>query len=100
MDRQRKAANEVVQAQSTMNESREDSMTSKESGNVHGTIGVQASADDAPRRVREGFPDLARLIRSIQRAEGNADCFQRLDSCGEKDCCWRPYCLNKSTDIL
>jgi hypothetical protein len=35
------------------------------------------------------------LIRSIQRAEGNFDCFgSATDYCDQFDCCFRPLCLN------
>lgn len=41
--------------------------------------------------------DLCRLIRSIQRIEGNPDCFGRSNgSCDRTDCCWRSYCLKIS----
>lgn len=35
------------------------------------------------------------IIRSIQRAEGNIDCFgtERVKHCGEVDCLWREDCL-------
>ena len=34
------------------------------------------------------------LIRSIQRAEGNRDCFNRGESqsCGQAGCAWRTDC--------
>ena len=32
------------------------------------------------------------LIRSIQLAEGNSDCFKRIPDCGQMDCCWREDC--------
>lgn len=44
-------------------------------------------------RMRKG-----EMIRSIQRAEGNQDCFGatwRFD-CQQFDCCWRPDCLTKT----
>jgi len=44
--------------------------------------------------VAEDFCDLARLIRSIQRLEGNPDCFGTAgDSCEQTVCAWREYCL-------
>ena len=44
--------------------------------------------------MAEDFCDLARLIRSIQRLEGNPDCFgTALDSCEQALCEWREYCL-------
>ncbi|MBF0274642.1 MAG: SAP domain-containing protein [Nitrospinae bacterium] len=36
------------------------------------------------------------LVRSIQTAEGNIPCFESsVDYCDQKDCCWRPDCLNE-----
>jgi hypothetical protein len=45
---------------------------------------------------KQNYLDLAGLIRSIQRAEGNIDCFQRKDDCDRQDCSWRSYCLDWS----
>jgi hypothetical protein len=43
---------------------------------------------------RRNFVDLIALVRSLQRAEGNPDCFRRSgDSCEQGDCAWRSYCL-------
>ena len=34
------------------------------------------------------------LVRSIQHAEGNFDCFARANSyCDQMACCWRSDCL-------
>ena len=35
------------------------------------------------------------LIRSIQRAEGNTDCFgtEHVNICGQTSCLWREDCL-------
>lgn len=35
------------------------------------------------------------LIKTIQRAEGNADCFgnNKASTCGQSLCCWREECL-------
>ena len=42
----------------------------------------------------ENFCDLTRLIRSIQRLEGNPDCFGTVEnSCERTGCAWREYCL-------
>jgi hypothetical protein len=42
----------------------------------------------------EDLCDVARLIRSIQRLEGNPDCFGAArDSCEQTLCAWRQYCL-------
>ncbi|MEW6673964.1 MAG: SAP domain-containing protein [Thermodesulfobacteriota bacterium] len=38
--------------------------------------------------------DLAHLIRSVQRIEGNPDCFGKAHGhCDQANCCWRVYCL-------
>jgi hypothetical protein len=43
---------------------------------------------------RKDFLDTTALIRSIQRAEGNPDCFrQPQGGCDQLDCTWRNYCL-------
>lgn len=55
------------------------------------------------RSRRMGIGNTSRLrkgdmIRTIQRAEGNPDCFGiswRFD-CQQFDCCWRQDCLTKS----
>jgi len=40
------------------------------------------------------LPDIIHLIRSIQRIEGNPDCFGKADrDCDRTDCFWREYCL-------
>jgi hypothetical protein len=44
--------------------------------------------------VKKDFLDLVTLIRSIQRAEGNPDCFRKAQGdCDRQDCSWRRYCL-------
>jgi len=46
------------------------------------------------RGARKSFLDIIALIRSIQRAEGNPDCFRRFEGhCDQTDCAWRTYCL-------
>ncbi len=32
------------------------------------------------------------LIRAIQRAEGHNECYQRIQGCGQTDCCWMADC--------
>ena len=42
------------------------------------------------------YVDLVNLIRSIQRAEGNIDCYHKgLESCKRMDCAWRDHCLKE-----
>jgi hypothetical protein len=44
--------------------------------------------------MTEDFLDLTHLVRSIQRQEGNPDCFRTgLQHCDRMDCAWRKYCL-------
>jgi hypothetical protein len=47
--------------------------------------------------VLKDYPvDLIHLIRSIQRLEGNPDCFRSaIQNCGRVDCAWRIYCLKE-----
>jgi hypothetical protein len=46
--------------------------------------------------AKRDFSDLTALIRSIQRAEGNPDCFGRPPGdCDQLDCEWRKYCLEE-----
>jgi len=43
---------------------------------------------------KKNYLDMAALIRSIQRAEGQTDCFQKgMIDCEEPDCKWHPFCL-------
>ena len=43
---------------------------------------------------KKHFLDMTALIRSIQRAEGNVDCFQREQAnCNQVDCAWHSYCM-------
>lgn len=46
--------------------------------------------------VRPGRMPKADLIRAVQRAEGNFDCFGSTStSCDQSNCCWRKDCLGK-----
>ena len=65
----------------------------------------QDRVDDSGKRTESGpiteaakrdFLDIKALIRSIQRAEGNPDCFMKGDDdCDRLDCVWRLYCLGR-----
>jgi hypothetical protein len=47
-----------------------------------------------PSGKRTSSVDMTVLIRSIQRVEGNSDCFRTArENCPEMRCCWRPYCV-------
>ena len=42
-------------------------------------------------------PDITRLIRSVQRLEGDPDCFgTATGACDRTDCLWREYCLKET----
>lgn len=38
---------------------------------------------------------MAELIHEVQRKEGHQDCFKKLETCGETDCCWQLSCTAK-----
>ncbi len=43
--------------------------------------------------------DLTHLIKSMQRAEGQSDCFGTAKwHCDRADCAWRKYCLEDSLE--
>ena len=45
--------------------------------------------------AKRDFVDIIALIRGVQRAEGNKDCFRREQvHCDQEDCFWRQYCLD------
>jgi len=45
---------------------------------------------------KRNFLDTTSLIRSIQRSEGNPDCFLKEEAvCDRTDCSWRLYCIGK-----
>ncbi|NNF98676.1 MAG: hypothetical protein HKM93_04805 [Desulfobacteraceae bacterium] len=47
-------------------------------------------------RNNNDFLDVTAMIRSLQRSEGNLDCFRRgHKDCEEIDCAWRDYCLTQ-----
>ena len=49
--------------------------------------------------LKGNFSDLAHLIRSLQRIEGNSDCFgTAVLHCDRMDCVWREYCLEESQE--
>lgn len=56
--------------------------------------------------MKKWHVDMVMLIRSIQRAEGNPDCFRSAEGdCDRTDCAWREYCLenlqiNKGKETL
>ena len=52
-------------------------------------MGIEDTFNSKPDYV-----DLVNLIRSIQRAEGNIDCYRRdRQQCDRMSCVWRDHCL-------
>ena len=46
--------------------------------------------------LKPNYVDLVNLVRSIQRAEGDIDCYRSgLRPCGRLDCAWRDHCLKE-----
>lgn len=46
---------------------------------------------------KPNYVDLVNLVRSIQRAEGNPDCYRRgRQQCDRPICVWRDHCLEPS----
>ena len=44
--------------------------------------------------TKPDYVDLVNLVRSIQRAEGNIDCYRRgWQQCDRMSCFWRHHCL-------
>jgi hypothetical protein len=47
--------------------------------------------------IKSGTMKKMEIIRAIQRAENNFDCYgtARIESCNELDCLWRTDCLRE-----
>jgi hypothetical protein len=58
---------------------------------------AEASTGSKKEGEKKDFLDVTALIRSIQRAEGNPDCFGKaIDKCDRLNCAWRDYCLEEN----
>jgi hypothetical protein len=69
-----------------------------ETAAVRKHTGYRKDSDNSARvednRDSNGLVDITALIRSVQRSEGNPDCFDTSEGkCEQLDCAWRPYCL-------
>ena len=54
-------------------------------------MGIDDTLNSKPNYV-----DLVNLIRSIQRAEGNLDCYRTgRQQCDRMNCVWRDHCLKE-----
>ncbi len=50
--------------------------------------------------TKQDYVDLVNLVRSIQRAEGNIDCYRRgRQQCDRRRCAWRDHCLKEPEGI-
>lgn len=75
---------------------RKDQTSLNNTGNLKGgdEIATASSSKTVPDVEKKSFLDITTLIRSIQRAEGNTDCFQKeIVDCDQLDCKWRSFCL-------
>jgi len=75
---------------------RKDQKSSISTANLKGSeeIATASSSKTGPGFNKNSFLDITTLIRSIQRAEGHADCFQKgIVDCDQVDCKWRSFCL-------
>jgi hypothetical protein len=53
-------------------------------------------SDRKDEDLKGDMPDIIRFVRSIQRIEGNPDCFRTATGeCDRLDCLWREYCLTE-----
>jgi len=68
-------------------------------GDPEKSIGAQPTGGSSiPIRNenKKNFLDMTSLIRSIQRSEGNLDCFLKKEAdCDRTDCAWRLYCMGE-----
>ena len=46
------------------------------------------------------YVDLVNLVRSIQRLEGNIDCYRRGLQCERMNCAWREHCFTEAAGKL
>lgn len=61
-----------------------------------GTEPMARSLIQGKDEKKRNYLDMTSLIRSIQRSEGNPDCFLKGEAwCDQMDCAWRRYCMGK-----
>ncbi|HPA13748.1 MAG TPA: hypothetical protein PKV75_00615 [Desulfobacterales bacterium] len=54
----------------------------------------QLSTHKDGKTDRKNFLDITALVRSVQRSEGNFDCFGKSRGlCSRLDCAWYSYCI-------
>ena len=61
---------------------------------THSPTTHEAAISTKEHNTDMGLVDIVVLIRSVQRAEGNPDCFRKSEGyCDRQDCEWRRFCL-------
>ena len=56
----------------------------------------QSPVSGREKGFQKDFLDITRLVRSVQRTEGNPDCFRKTEGyCDRLDCAWYRYCLGE-----
>ena len=55
---------------------------------------AQSRFNGREKGFRKEFLDITKLVRSVQSAEGNPDCFRKAEGyCDRLDCAWYRYCV-------
>ena len=72
-------------------------MADKNNTDIH-TKPIKTAKTSISDKVKKNnnYLDINELVRSIQRAENNVDCFRKgHNDCDQFDCAWREYCLDE-----
>lgn len=85
--RTRKTADNIRRTLSMTDRDKEDAANGAAAG------GTSSAPLEQSPISRENGVDITAMVRSLQRNEGETDCFRRGDdNCSEKGCTWRSYC--------
>ena len=75
-----------------------DQVSTKAPHNQHDRNGPPMSLPE--KAQKEDLIDITALVRSIQRAEGDPDCFRRPKvDCSRSECKWHAYCLEDTGSL-
>ncbi len=70
-------------------------MADKNDTDIH-TKPIKTAKTSISDKDKKNYLDINELVRSIQRAENNVDCFRKgHNDCDQFDCAWREYCLDE-----
>lgn len=70
-------------------------MADKNDTDIH-TKPIKTARTSINDNDKDNYLDINKLVRSIQRAENNVDCFRKGNKdCKQVDCAWREYCLDE-----